>query len=524
MVRKIKAKVVLQLRAEGLSGRAIAASQQISRNSVAEVLEAADAAGVRWDDISTRADAEVYSLLFPGRGEHESVFAEPEWSRVHREMARVGVTMKLLHGEYMDECAVSGSPAMGYDRFCKSYQQHVLVTGLASRIGHKAGQTVEVDWSGPTMQLVDVATGELSRVYLFVGCLPYSRYSFVEPTLDMKQDTWLRAHVAMFEYFSGSVPRIVPDNLKTGVIKHPREGEILLNDAYREMAGHYCAAVLPGRVRRPKDKASVENTVSHVATWVIAALRKHQFGTLAELKTAITGQLQAYNAEPFQKRAGSRASVFEAEEKALLRPLPAAAYEISRWVYGRRVARNGHVAWARNYYSVPYTHVGAKVDLRITDTMLEAHRGHQRLASHLLVPENVVNEYRTHDADLPAGPKYRQWDQPRVREWAQRVGPSAVIVVDRIFESVPVAEQGLNPALAVLRLTRRFSAERVEAACLIALAGPIRSPRYAHLRPILDTGQDKPGALTSRSPDGLPAEESGGYVRGASYYAAGGAR
>ncbi|MFB9071527.1 IS21 family transposase [Citricoccus parietis] len=524
MVRKIKAKLVLQLRAEGLSGRAIAASQQISRNSVAEVLEAADAAGARWDDIAALPDAEVYSLLFPGRGEHESVFAEPDWSRVHREMARVGVTMRLLHGEYVDQCAQAGSPSMGYDRFCKFYQRHVLVTGLASRIGHKAGQTVEVDWSGPTMQLLDPATGELSRVYLFVGCLPFSRFSFVEPTLDMKQDTWLRAHVGMFEYFGGSVPRIVPDNLKTGVIKHPKEGEIVLNEAYREMAAHYSAAVLPGRVKKPKDKASVENTVAHVATWIIAALRKRQFTSLAELKAAIAVQLKAYNAEPFQKRAGSRASVFAAEEQALLRPLPAVAYEISRWVYGRRVARNGHVAFARNYYSVPYTHVGAKVDLRVTDTMLEVHHGHQRLASHLLLPENVVNEYRTHDADLPAGPKYRQWDQHRVREWAQRVGPSTVIVVDRVFESVPVAEQGLNPALAVLRLTRRFSAERVEAACQIALAGLIRSPRYAHLRPILDTGQDRPGALTGSAPAGPPAEEIGGYVRGASYYAAGGTR
>ena len=254
MVRNIKAKLVLQLRAEGLSGRAIAASQQISRNSVAAVLEVADAAGVRWDDIADLPDAEVYSLLFPGRSEHQSVFVEPDWAQVHREMARVGVTMKLLHSEYTDQCATSGAPAMGYDRFCKQYQQHVLVTGLASRVGHKAGQTVEVDWSGPTMQLIDPATGESTRVYLFVECLPFSRYGFVEPTLDMKQDTWLRAHVAMFEFFGGSVPRIVPDNnLKTGVIKHPREGEIVLNDAYRQMATHYSAAVLPGRVKRPKD-------------------------------------------------------------------------------------------------------------------------------------------------------------------------------------------------------------------------------------------------------------------------------
>lgn len=523
MVRKIKAKLVLQLRAEGLSGRAIAASQRISRNSVAAVLEAADAAGVGWDDIKDRPEAEVYSMVFPGRGEHESVYAQPDFEQVHKELARVGVTLKLLHGEYLDACAAAGEPAMGYDPFCKSYQHHVLVAGLASRVGHKAGQTVEVDWSGPTMQLADAATGELRMVYLFVGCLPFSRYAFVEPTVDMRQDTWLRAHVAMFEAFGGSVPRVVPDNLKTGVIKHPAEGEIVLNDAYREMAAHYSAAVLPGRVKKPKDKPSVENTVAHVATWVIAGLRDQTFTTLPELKAAVTERVAAYNAEPFQKRAGSRASVFAAEEKPLLRPLPVVPYEISRWLYGRRVAKNGHITFGKNFYSVPYTHVGARVDLRLTDTLLEVYRGSERLSSHLLAPENVVNEYRTHDADLPAGPGYRQWDPDRVRDWAERIGPCAVTVVERIFESVPVAEQGLDPALAVLRLTRRYSSERVEAACRLALAGRVRSPRYAHLRPILETGQDKTPAA-DRPPGAWTAAESGGYVRGASYYAAGGTR
>ncbi|MDP9697070.1 UNVERIFIED_ORG: transposase [Arthrobacter globiformis] len=518
MVRKIRAKLVLQLRAEGLSGRAIAASQGMSRKSITAVLEAADVAGVVWDDIADSSDREVYARLFPGRGEHQSVFAQPDWDQVHREMARVGVTLKLLHGEYADSCAAAGEPVMGYDLFCRTYQRHVLVTGVASRVGHKAAQTVEVDWSGPTMQLADPVTGKPRTVYLFVACLPFSRYAFVEPALDMKQDTWLRAHVAMFEAFTGSVPRIVPDNLKTGVIKHPREGEVVLNDAYREMAAHYSAVVLPGRIRAPKDKASVENTVAHVATWIIAGLRRQQFTSLPELRAAIIERVAAYNAEPFQKRPGSRASVFAAEEQPLLTGLPAAAYEISRWVYGRRVGRNGHVVWERNYYSVPFAHIGTTVDLRITDRVIQAYRGTERLTSHLLLPESASNEYRTNDADLPAGEKYRQWDPPRAREWAGRIGPAAVTVVNRIFESVPVDEQGLDAALAVLRLSRRYSAERVEAACRLALAGRVRSPRYAHLQPMLATEQDKAAGL--RPPRDEPGEH-GGYVRGAEYYAGG---
>ena len=521
MVRRIKAKLVLRLRAEGFSKRQIEA-QGMSRHSVIAVFDAADREGIDYDAVAGLDDAEVYSRLFPGRGEHDSVHAQPDWGQVHKELAKVGVTLKLLHGEYVDACRGRGEPAMGYDRFCKSYQHHVLITGAASRVGHKAGQSVEVDWSGKTMQLVDPVTGVVSRVYLFVATLPFSRYAFVEPTLDLKQDTWLRAHVAMFDWFGGSVPRIVPDNLKTGVISHPAEGEVVLNDAYRELAAHYSAAVLPGRVKKPKDKASVENTVGNIATGVIAALRNQSFATLPELRAAVYERMTAFNAEPFQKRAGSRLGVFEGEEKPLLRPLPTVSFEISRWVYGRRVQKNGHVVFEKNFYSVPYVHIGRAVDLRVTDRMLEVFAGQDRLTSHLLAPAGTVNEYRTHDSDLPDGPQYRQWDAPRVREWAARIGENTTIVVNRIFESVTVDEQGINAALAVLRMTRRYSADRVEAAAGIALASKVRSPRYAHLRPILETRQDEPGNRDAWATPGTPPEPTG-YVRGADYYA-GGAR
>ncbi len=164
MVRRIKAKRVLELRAEDMTGRAIALAEGMSRKSVLAVFDAADKAGVGREGHVGRSDAEVYAFLFPGRGEHESVFVQPDWEGMHKELAKVGVTLKLLHGKYVDGCAVKKQPSMGYDRFCKAYVAHTLITGAASRVGHKAGQTIEVDWSGPTMQLIDPVTGETSRV------------------------------------------------------------------------------------------------------------------------------------------------------------------------------------------------------------------------------------------------------------------------------------------------------------------------------------------------------------------------
>lgn len=520
MVRKIRARLILKLRAEGFSARQIEA-QGMSRHSVAAVVQAAEREGVTWEIADNLSDADVYARLFPGRGDHESVYTQPDWVAAHKELGKVGVTLKLLHAEYVDECRARSLTAMGYDRFCKNYAQYARAAGVTSRVGHKAGQTIEVDWSGPTMQLTNPVTRETTRVYLFVACLPFSRYAFVEPTLDMRQATWSRCHVAMFEWFGGTTPRIVPDNLKTGVITHPREGEIVLNDAYRELAAHYSAAVLPGRPKKPKDKASVENTVWSAATWVIASLRTREFATLGDLRATVYEQMKAFNREPFQKRAGSRLSVFDSEERPLLRPLPAVPYEISRWIYGRRVGRDGHVVWDKNHYSVSYVHVGRAVDLRVTDSMLEIYLGGERLAAHLLTPVGVVNEYRTRDGDLPDGRGYQAWDPDRVREWAARIGEHTVMVVNRIFEQVPVEEQGLNPALAVLRLTSRYGNARVDAAARIALDSRVRSPRYAHLRPILESRQDQIGSKHPRFEAVTETRDPSGYVRGAAYYGGG---
>ena len=444
MVRKIKANAVLRLDGQGLSGRAIARSLGVARQSVAETLGAAKAAGVGWDDVADRPDEEVYALLFPGRGERESVYEQPDWGRVHRELARVGVTLRILHGGYVDGCRRDGKPYMGYDRFCKLYAAHVLRLGVTGSVEHKAGRTIEVDWAGKTMRIVDPVTGDSSTVYLFVAVLPFSRYAFVEPASDMTQNTWLRAHVAMYEWFGGSTPRLVCDNLKTGVIRHPREGEIVLNDAYRGMAEHYSAAVLPGRVRKPKDKPSAENTVWHATMALVGAMRDREFGSLDELRTAIREWLVEYNARPFQKRDGSRLSVFESEERPLLIALPPAPYEVADWAYGRRVHANGHVAWARNWYSVPYAYVGSRVDLRIGANTLEVWHGNARLCTHRLLPATTASRWSTNEADLPGKGVWRQWDRKRCEQWAKRIGPDCAMVVGRLFATERLDDQAVD--------------------------------------------------------------------------------
>mgnify|MGYP000175620371 CR=1 FL=1 len=193
--------------------------------------------------------------------------------------------------------------------------------------------------------------------------------------------------------------------------------------------------------------------------------------------------------------------------------LPLMPYEVADWVYGRRVQANSHVAYARNWYSVPYAYAGTVVDLRVgSDTLEVWHKG-SRLCTHRLLPATAANRYSTNETDLPGKAGWRQWDRERCERWAKRVGPDCADVVGRLFAAQRFDDQGVEPALAVLRLSRRYSERRLENACSLALQS-VASPRYSHIRPILETGQDMTGGLTETSDDG-----AGGWVRGGDYYA-----
>ena len=512
MARKIRARLILQQLAAGTSRNAIARSLGVSKHSIQAVAEAAEREKVSWQDAEGMEEGELYSRLFPEKADAaECVYPDPDWDAIHRELRKTGVTLRLLHGEYADALKAEGKPWMSYDRFCKRYAEYAERRNVVSRVGHKAGRTLEVDWAGPTMQLADPMSGEVSKVYLFVAALPFSRYSYVEPTLDMKQDTWLRCHVHAFAFFGGCTPIIVPDNLLTGVKKHPKEGEVVPSEAYRELAAHYGAAVLPARVRHPRDKPSAENEVWCATMYVIGALRGRAFTDMGELRAAVAECVERHNAAPFEKREGSRLESFMKEEADLLRPLPAVPYEVCEWVRGRKVQQNCHVSYRGNFYSAPFRAVGSTVDLRVTDTALEIWKGSERLSTHALMPPCARNRYSTHEEDMPDGKAWQEWDADRIRRWADRIGPDCRAVAERIFQSYAFEEQAFNACLAVLRLSRRHGSARLERACGMALASGRRSPRYRDIEPILKSGQDSAAAQQ-------PVHEEGGCLRGEAWY------
>ena len=232
MARKICVKLILELRESGLSVNQIAKTRHISKHSVSDVFRIAKEQGIRFQDIQFLEPDEVYRLVYPDRHINETIYAIPDYEKVHTELGRTGVTLKLLWEEYQDQCREEETLPVGYTKFCDGYRQYTIVNKLTNHLDHKPGDKAEVDWSGPTMQYTDFFSLEEVTVYLFVAVLPYSQYVYVEPCLDMKMETFIRCNIHMLEFFGGVPRRIVCDNLKTGVVSHPKEGDIVLTDDY----------------------------------------------------------------------------------------------------------------------------------------------------------------------------------------------------------------------------------------------------------------------------------------------------
>ncbi|MBR1830768.1 MAG: IS21 family transposase [Atopobiaceae bacterium] len=516
MAKHSNAKLIIELSGKNMSRREIARTRHISAHTIKEVLDRASEKGVGWDDVSLMGDDEIAAMLFPEDKEAEGAVARPDYGYVHDELRKVGVTLKLLWEEYRDECAGKEKIAVSYVTFTRGYADYAISKNVTNHLKHKPGQAMEVDWSGSTMRLVDPVTGEVSKVRLFVAVLPYSQYTYVEATLDMKQNTWLLCHVNAYEFFGGVAVRLVCDNLKTGVAKHPKEGEVVLNEAYEALGRHYVCAIMPTGVAKPKQKASVEGGVGKIATAVIAKLRDREFATLAEMNAAIRERLDEYNARPFQKREGSRKLVFEEVEKPMLAPLPAVPFEVCDWVYGRKVNLDFHVVYNTNRYSAPYRLVGKKVDLKVTETTVEVYHGGERVATHPRIPDCVRYKPQTDRSHMPPEFADLEWDDGRMRRWASSIGPSALAVVERVFCDVQIKEQAYNPVMAILNLSKHYGDAELEAACAYSLEKTAH-PRCKFIRSVLASGAARPA-----DPGRRPADQ-GGYVRGASYYA-GGAR
>ena len=506
-VRRIRE--VLRLRYELKLGQcAIAERLGMSSSTVHNHLQRAERAGLQWPLPHELDDEQLEQQLFRSATDTPpNSRPAPDWNIVHRELKRKGVTLQLLWLEYREQ----HPNGYEYSWFAHGFRKWQKQLDPVMRFDHTAGEALYVDYAGATLSLTDPHTGGTQPQQIFVAALGASNMTYVEAMASQNLQQFTMAHVHAFE-FLGGVPRaVIPDNLKSGVL-HPHRYEPVVSLPMQELARHYGTTVLPTRVRKPRDKAVVENAVQQVERWVLAPLRDSVFFSLAEMNDAIRRQVAVLNDKRFAKMDGSRMSMFLEVDKPALLPLPRERYEYASWKSAKVSPVDYHVEVEGHYYSLPYQYVGQQVDVRMTATTIEIFRRGKRVASHVrsttrgrhsTVVDHMPREHREH----------AEWTPERIQDWAARIGPSCAALVTEIFASRSHPWQGIRSCLGILRLGKRYSPERLELAC--ARAQAIGSPSYRSVESILTTGLD--AQPLEKPPCNIVDHPN---IRGAQYYAA----
>jgi len=507
---KTNYKEIARLKRREVSERMIAKQLSISRNTVKSVTQSMRESGLSFGEFEQMSEAEILHILKVTKQTRETEYIYPNYERLAKEYSRPGVTMQLLWEEYQAECRLSNRQYYQLTQFKKYFRDYLNKKGFTDIIRHKAGEKTEVDWAGTKPNWQDPCTGEIVYGWMFVGVLPFSGYGFARVFADMKMNNWIQGHIEMFEYFGGVSKILVPDNLKTGIIKNTKN-ELIINPTYSDMANHYGTIVIPSRVKHPKDKASVEATVSQLTTNIIARMRNYQFFTISEYNEQLKMELDKVNRKPFQKKEGSRYSIFEEIEKPCLLPLPKSPYSMCLW-RKVKVASNSHIIFDRCYYSVPVEHIGQEVNLKIYDKELEIYYKLDKIATHELI-KGKIGEYSTNPHHMPVGSNaYGDWNSVRYLNWAKQKGPFVHEVVQRQFDSVKVEQQKYRMVHSILKLADTYGSKRLDYACQYALE-QYSSPSNQNIKTILVNKQD-----IAFKENQVKSPIKPRFLRGAEYY------
>ncbi len=500
-----KVKEVYRLYFEmGLSSRKIAAALKIGRTTVRDYISRAEKADLTTEEIKFFSEEELEAALFrlPAK---QSNYPKPEWQNIHLEHKTKGVSLQVLWEEYLEV----HPDGYCYGHFCELYKNYHKTLNVSMRQLHKAGDKMFVDYCGDTVGIIDKSTGEEKKAQIFVAVLGASNYLFAEASWSQSSEDWINSHVHALEFFGGVPKAIVPDNLKSGVTK-ANFYDPDINVSYLEFAKYYSTAILPARVRKPKDKSKAEGGVQYVQNWLLAKLRNLRFFTLSSLNKKIRELLIELNKRPFKKLPGCRYSMFKDIEEGTLQELPAKKYEYADWKHAK-VNIDYHVEYKKFFYSVPWQNARAKVLIRATLDTIEMFINDQRIASHIRNYQG--DRYSTLSEHMPPNHKFVKWSPDRLIDDGAKIGAPVKEVIKNIINSRKHPEQGFRSALGVLRLANKAGNKRLVDACIVAIR--LNSLRYKTVQRILENGQDKK-ANTEILEDKILPEHTN--IRGENYF------
>jgi len=490
--RMDQVKSILRSYLETGSVKATARHLQFSRNTVRDYLRRARAYDEDLSKVLELSEEQLLGVFYRPQTEfttsRQAVF-EAQQGYWISELRRVGVTRQLLWEEYR----LVHPDGYGYSRFCDLLRQAIGRRDLTLSLDHQAGEVMQVDFAGKKMSWVDQQTGEVFWTEVLVAVLPHSQYTFAIALASQQVGDFIEGLNQALLFFGKRPQIILSDNLKSYVSRADRY-EPKFNELCSQLGAHYGIDLQATRVAKPKDKASVENMVSTVYNRIYGPLRNEVFPSLEDLNEGINRQLKHHNAKGYQKKEGSRQSVFEEFEAPVMRDLPPDLFEIKKTT-GAKVQRNYHVFLGeeKNYYSVPYQYVGKQTTVLYTSKMVEVYLDNQRIAVHQRLLGKNTFMHRTEASHMPKShqewKKAQGYDGAYFLSQAQQIGSASHWAISKILISKSYQSQTFNACKGVLHLAKRYSPQRLEAAALrCQQAGKVT---YSMLKRILMLGLDK---------------------------------
>ncbi len=505
-----KIRKVIKFHCSGKSKLFISNYLSLSRNTVKKYIALFDALGLNLEDLEKKADADLEDLFSQSTLESANPKLEKLQSyfpKMERDLKKVGVTVQHLWEEYYKE----NPDGLKSSQFRYHFRNWSNRVNPVMHMNHKAGDKMYVDYAGKTLSVIDQDTGEIREVQFFVAILGASQYTYAEASLSQQKEDFVASVENAVRFFGGTPGAIVPDNLKSAVIKSSRF-EPTINETLADFAEHYQTTILPARAYKPRDKSLVEGAVKILYRRIYVHLREQKFFSLDQLNEQIWNLLEIHNKKKLTARPYSRLELFTEDEKKELNPLPQERFEIKYQSFAT-VMQNGHVSLSsdKNFYSVPYQYLRKKVKLLYTKSTVEIYYKYNRIATHPRHYKPYV--YTTNPEHMASTHQFvADWSASRFLDWASGIDPSVGEFIMKIIDSKNHPEPAYKSCLGILSFEKKVGKQRLINACKRALDYRIYS--YKAIQNILENNLDRID-IESETDLELPHHDN---IRGKNYF------
>lgn len=388
-----------------------------------------------------------------------------DWDYIAKETSK-GISIKTLYNEHL---GIKDLPTYAnFARYYRMNHQAENTVEISLKVERTPGQSLEVDYSGDKMEILNPATGEISTAELFVACLSYSSYFYAEFTSTQRLNDFLDACKNAIHHF-GKVPKfIVPDNCLTAVTKAEKH-DAQINRNFKDFCHHYGIIADPARIYKPKDKPHVENSIGVIQKEFFQKYRATTFTSIYELNRAMWVYLKTKMNQVIPCRGKTRQQLFE-EELAVMKDLPSTPFEFFTYK-NCKVHPDCHIRHQKNCYSVPHRFVGKEVEAKISSKMIYIFFEAEEIAVHALIFAHglfVTNKDHYPEQKMTESNYYIQSQLKR----AAIIGPHTESLVNKIFNTArnhPL--RNLAKVQCVLGLSETYSKAGLEYASEVAIQG-----------------------------------------------------